>query len=142
MAMPVAVADLKQAYWREGQTLVDLGRRYGRSSPGIIHKWFDSWTRRGRYLRAVYACSSIKFVRALVRVLMSFDWSPRVWKHKTTLNQNKFTGYRIESRAAHSRELAQWLYRDPNPSIRCTRSHKSALQRSDLEVQATARVLP
>lgn len=33
---------LREAYWDRGETLVDLGRKYGRA-PGSVHGWFKKY---------------------------------------------------------------------------------------------------
>lgn len=40
MALSVSAEELRHLYWDEGETLVDLGKRYQRS-PGTVHGWFQ-----------------------------------------------------------------------------------------------------
>lgn len=85
------------------------------------------WVRRGQHLRANYSCSSLKFIVSLREILENRGWSPRMYTHKTMLKGKQFTGYRIELLAAHSRELARWLYQGSTPSTRCERKYEIAL---------------
>jgi len=133
--------------WSSWRMVRELGSRFGMGGakattmkfpdvPGIYLSHFlrgiwdadGGWERRGGSLRANYACSSIEFVNVLIGKLEDQGWEPRLYSHVTTLGEKEFLGYRIELLAAHSRELAQWLYQDSIPQTRCKRKYQIALQ--------------
>ena len=87
------------------------------------------WKRVGYYLRATYYCSSMSFVSGMVSIMDSMGWGTRVDDRVTDLNGKKFLGHRVVLSADHSRKLAEWLYRDTDPTIRCERKFNIALQR-------------
>lgn len=94
--------------------------------PHFVRGLWDSdggWDRRGSHVRANYACSSDVFVGSLMHVLRGRNWDPRKYEHRTVLNGKEFIGFRIELLAAHTRELAWWLYRDSLSMIRCDRKY-------------------
>lgn len=134
---------LRWSSWRMVQTLESLGVKRGAKAkiitfptvpdlvlPDLFRGLWDAdggWGRRGASLRANYACSSKAFVDSMSGVLLSLGWEPKTREHVTNLNGKEFVGYRIELKAAHSRELAQWLYESSTPEIRCERKYRTAL---------------
>ena len=98
--------------------------------PHFVRGLMDSdgcWTRSGKYLSASYTSVSENFIDDLKGVWTKLGWDPKIDVGHPHLNGKTFISYRLRLGAKYSRELANWLYDESTPGIRCHRKFGIAL---------------